>query len=304
MRVLLTGATGFVGSQVARVLLDARCEVSALVRPGACRDRIAEVEDRLSVIEGDLASLADPVRLGDLALDACIHLAWYAEPGRYLHAVPQNTASLRASLDLVEALASAGCRRLVATGTCAEYGRPTAGVPLPESTPIRPGTPYARAKTAFQLAAQDVAAEAGMGFAWARLFFLYGPREQPERIVPSAIRACLRHQPFPATAGGQVRDYLHVADAASALWAVAASDLEGPVNVCSAEGVTLREVLESVEVATASPGTIGFGEVPYGAAEWMWMVGDNARLSATGWRQNLALDAGVADAVAWWGPRL
>jgi nucleoside-diphosphate-sugar epimerase len=304
VRVLLTGATGFIGSQVARVLVTAGCDVQALVRPGASRDRIADLEGRLVTIEGDLASIADADVLGRIAPEVCIHLAWYAEPGRYLHAVSQNLASLRTSLDLVEALAATGCRRLVAAGTCAEYGFPAGGTPLDELTPVRPATPYARAKAALYLAAQDVAAQAGMEFAWARLFFLYGPWEQPARIVPSAILACLRGEPFPATAGEQVRDYLHVADAAAALWEVAASGLLGPVNVCSGEGMTLRSVIEAVEAATGSWGTIRYGEIAYGAGEWMWMRGTNAKLLETGWRPRFSVETGIAETVTWWRGRL
>jgi nucleoside-diphosphate-sugar epimerase len=296
--------TGFIGSQVARVLLDAGCEVQALVRPGAVRDRIADIEGRLTIVEGDLARLADPSLLRRLTPEICVHLAWYAEPGRYLHALDENLASLRHSLDFVEALAAAGCRRLVATGTCAEYGSPAGDAPLDELTPNRPATPYARAKSSFHLAAQDVAAEAGMELAWARLFFLYGPWEHPARIVPSAVLACLRGEAFPATAGEQVRDYLHVADVAAALWAIATSSMAGPVNVCSGEPVTLRSVLETVEAAAGRPGLIRYGERAYGPGEWMWMVGANARLIGAGWRPRFSLETGIAETVVWWSTRV
>jgi nucleoside-diphosphate-sugar epimerase len=303
VRVLLTGATGFIGSHVARVLVTAGCDVQALVRPGAARDRIADLEGRLGIVAGDVASVADPAVLAPLAPEVCIHLAWYAEPGRYLHAVGENLASLRTSLDLTEALAAVGCRRLVAAGTCAEYGSPCGGTALDERTPINPSTPYARAKSAFHLAAQDIAGQAGMEFAWARLFFLHGPWEHPARIVPSAITACLRGETFPATAGEQVRDYLHVADAAAALWSIADSEVVGPLNVCSGEAVTLRSVLEAVEAAAGSQGTVRYGEMPYGSDEWMWMCGDNAKTLGLGWRPMFGLEAGIADTVEWWRRR-
>ena len=276
----------------------------ALIRPGADRERIAELAGRLAVVEGDVASLADPARVARIEPEICLHLAWYAEPGRYLHAVEENLSSLRAGLDLAEALAAAGCRRMVVTGTCAEYGSGTPDAVFEETAPLRPATPYARAKAALYLAAQDTAAKAGMSLSWARLFFLYGPWEHPGRIVPSAIRACLRHEAFPATGGEQVRDYLQVGDAAAALWAIARSEIDGPVNVSAGEATTLRSLLESVEDATGARGTIRFGEVPYGPAEWMWMRGANAKLRQTGWRPSHTLQSGVADTVAWWRRRL
>jgi nucleoside-diphosphate-sugar epimerase len=304
VRVLLTGASGFVGSHLAHVLVEAGCDVQALVRPGSSLDRLRDIAPRLTVLHGDVAWLATPDVVAGVAPDLCIHLAWYAEPGRYLEAIPENLSSLRAGLRLVEALAGAGCRRFVGAGTCAEYGTPSPGDPLNEGAPIRPATPYARAKSAFCLVAQDVATAAGMEWAWARLFFLYGPGEHPARIMPSVVRACLEGETFAATSGEQVRDYLHVSDVATGLWALAASATCGPVNVCSGEAVTLRQVIEAIEAEAGCPGAIRFGEKPYGANEWMWMVGDSGRLRATGWEPRFSLDAGVADAVSWWRRRV
>jgi nucleoside-diphosphate-sugar epimerase len=304
MRVLLTGATGFVGSHVARVLLDAGCDVVALVRPRSDMKRLSGVAERLSIWPGTVSSLADHEVLAAMAPEICIHLAWYAEPGKYLWSVAENLRSLRDGLDLVEALAAAGCRRFVGAGTCAEYGMPDPGLPIPETTGIRPSTPYARAKAAFSLAGQDAAGTAGMEWAWVRLFFLYGPWEHPDRVIPSALVACLRGEPFPATAGEQQRDYLHVEDAARAIWAVAGSDLSGPVNVSSGRTVTLRSVLEVVEAAAGGRGLVRFGERRYQPAEWMWMCGDNALLGGTGWRPRFTLGTGIGDTAAWWRRRL
>lgn len=298
--MLLTGATGFVGSQVARVLLASGWEVHVLIRPGSSPERIADVLDDLSVIEGDVASMADPARLTRISPDLCLHLAWYAEPGRYLHARAENLACLRTGLDFVQALATAGCPRLVIAGSCAEFGPTSEDSVFDESAPPRPTTAYARAKTALFLAAQDAASLGGMEFAWARLFFLYGPWEQPARVVPAAVRACLRQEAFPATLGEQVRDYLHVSDAAAALWAVARSGLLGPVNICSGEATTLRSVLEEIEQATDAQGMIRYGEKQYLPGEWMWMRGSNQRLSSTGWEPGRTLAEGIAQTVDWW----
>ena len=301
--MLLTGATGFIGSHVTQVLAEAECDVYALIRPGSSLERLGRLIDAVHVVPGDLHTLAHPAALKHIDPDVCLHLAWYAEPGRYLHAVRENLACLRASLDLVEALAEAGCPRLLVTGTCAEYGQATEDRCFSETDPIRPTTPYARAKAALHLAAQDTAAAAGMSLAWARLFFLYGPWEQQERVVPAATRACLRREHFPATAGEQVRDYLHVADAARGLWAVAKSDLHGPVNVCAGEAVTLRSLLEAVEEAAGAPGTIGFGDKPYLPSEWTWMRGSNEVLLSTGWIPRFHFQSGITDTVAWWARR-
>jgi len=122
MRILLTGATGFIGSYVARALVARGVEVHGLTLPGAPRDRVSEIASQLDLREGDLADAAW-VRetVGSIAPDASIHLAWYAEPREYLRAVPENLASLRGGINLLEALAEGGtCRRVVLAGTCLE----------------------------------------------------------------------------------------------------------------------------------------------------------------------------------------
>lgn len=295
--MLLTGATGFIGSQVAQVLVEAGCDLYALIRPGSSLARIDHLVGQISIVPGDLSAGSDLRQVKQIGPEVCLHLAWYAEPGRYLHAVPENLACLRSGLALVEALAGAGCKRLVVAGTCAEYGQALSDTVFSEADPINPLTPYARSKAALHLASVDTAGAAGMSLAWARLFFLYGPGEPPGRVVPSAIRACLAREHFPATAGEQVRDYLHVSDAAAALWAVASSQLTGPVNICHGARTTLRQALEAVEVATCAPGIIGFGEKPYGPGEWMWMRGTNQRLLETGWKPTFDLGSGIADVV-------
>lgn len=303
-RVLLTGAAGFIGSQVARVLVDAGCDVQALVRQGGDQSRLAGFGTRLSVIEGDLGTPSCLAMLQRLEPEMCLHLAWYAEPGGYLHAPAENLAALQAGLGLVEVLARAGCRRLVVAGTCAEYGRAEGNVAFDEAASTQPMSAYARAKAALYLGAQDVAEAAGMNLAWARLFFMYGPGEHPSRIVPAVIRAALVGEVFSATAGGQVRDYLHVADVAAALWSLTTSSMLGVVNVCSGRPVTLRRLLEEAEQAAGAEGTVRFGELAYRSEEWMWMYGTNDRLQELGWRPVFDLQSGIRHTVDWWRQRL
>src|SRR4051812_46096657 len=104
MRVFLTGATGLIGSHVASLLLGQGCEVVALVRPGADRSRLAGAAGAVRWVEGDLDA---PDTYRGAVLEArpelCLHLAWYAVPGKYLHS-PANLDCVRAGLDLLKIL--------------------------------------------------------------------------------------------------------------------------------------------------------------------------------------------------------
>jgi nucleoside-diphosphate-sugar epimerase len=288
MRVLLTGATGFVGSQVMRALIRRGDEVRGITLPGASRARLADLGP-VDVLEGDLADAAwvgDCVR--SFAPGTAIHLAWYAEPGAYLRSVPENLASLRGSVNLFEALAAAGsCRRLVVAGTCLE----NLGSPAP--------TIYEAAKAAQHRLAMGLAGQ-GIAAACVHIHYLYGPGEDERRVVPSVVRALLARRPIDVGDGLQERDYLHVSDVAEAVCAVAASDLVDRVDVCTGSPVRLRDVFDRIADATDGHDLLRIGALPAGESMAWPATGDPAPLQATGWRPRYDLRAGIEDTVAWW----
>jgi nucleoside-diphosphate-sugar epimerase len=297
--VLVTGATGFVGSHVVRQLVEAGVETTALVRPGASMDRLAGTAERIEILEADLSDSATVgEKLGRCRPDACIHLAWFAEPGKYLEAA-DNIDSLRSSLALLEDLARVGCRHVVAAGTCAEYA--FGAEVLTEDTPTKPTTLYAATKLAFNLVAAQRCAQLGMGMAWARLFYLYGPYEDKRRLVPAVINALLASHEFPTTAGEQIRDYLHVEDVASALCSLSRRNVTGAFNVCSGEPVTIAALMQTLGELLGRPELIRLGALPYRQWEPMFVCGDNHRLrTEAGWAPRHSLRGGLASTAEWW----
>ena len=298
MRVLITGATGFVGSHVTRLLLRAGREVAILSSPGNSLFRLGDVARQLTRLEGRLEDReALRPQLADFRPEACLHLAWYAEPGKYLHS-PENIPALTNSLWLLEELIRLGCTQVVMAGTCAEYDT-NAGY-LSEDGPTRPATVYAAAKLALNLVGQQLAAAAGINFAWARLFYLYGPGEDARRLVPALIKALRKGEAFPATAGEQVRDYLHVEDVAAALVTLAARRAQGVFNIASGVPVTVRQLMETVGEIVGRPELIQFGALPYRNWEPMFVCGDNRRLRALDWHMRYTLQEGLRQVAAGW----
>jgi nucleoside-diphosphate-sugar epimerase len=297
MRVLLTGVTGFVGSNVARALVAQGHEVVATVRSDSDRSRIGDIEPDLRLVEHDFLR-GDAESLAELQPELCIHTAWCVEPGEYLLS-PLNVDFLAASAHLALSLSRSGCRRIIGVGTCFEYDTTTGR--LSETTPARPKHLYSATKLSFSLLLEQICVATGVEVAWARLFYLYGPQEDERRLVASVARSLLRGERVEVTPGEQVRDFLHVADVGSALAAIAVSPVQGAINVCSGEPVTVREVVETLGRLAGSPELVAFGARPYAEGEPMVVFGDNGRLrDEVGWVPRFQLVDGLGETWEWW----
>ncbi len=300
-RILLTGAAGWIGSHLARQLAREN-EVVAWVRPGSDPWRLRPVLRSLRVVECDLRDAsAVAAQVEAIRPEVCFHVAWYAVPGSYRHSL-ENLDALEASIRLAVRLHSLDCQRFIGVGSCFEYDTDLGR--LSEHSPTKPRTMYAAAKLAFQLVLEQISAAGPMRYAWARLFYLYGPMEDERRLVPSLIIALLRGERVPVTAGEQIRDYLHVADVAAALHAIAASRVEGVVNVGSGKPMAIADLVSRVSEAVGRPELVALGARPYDPGDPMFVCADAGRLVATGWRPTHTLESGLADTIAWWRDRV
>jgi len=295
VRILLTGATGFIGSHVARALIREGHEVHVVVRAESNLGRIEDLASSLHLIKGDV--LSPTFVLQPSAFDLGIHLAWYVEPGKYLHQ-PQKKDWIAASLRLANALRDGGCRRFIGTGTSFEYA--PSDLPQRESSPTRPTTAYGQAKLELFEALQSIDIE----LAWVRPFYLYGPDEDHRRLVPVVINSLLRGQETKLVPGERVRDYLHIEDVASAICAVAGSRLTGAVNIASGIPVTVREIALKIGELLNRVDLLKIGALPYAATEPIYLLADNTKLrEGTGWKQRYALEEGLRQTIDWWKNR-
>jgi nucleoside-diphosphate-sugar epimerase len=304
MRVLVTGASGFIGSNVLRHLVRDGDEVHAIGRAGGDRSRVANVVGPFVWHDADLRDASAVTRAISAARpELTIHLAWTAEPGVYLH-TPENVDHLAAGIALATAVAQAGCPRFVGVGTNLEY-RLDLSEPLKEDSPLRPEHLYGACKLALSVALEEIARRTSMSVAWARTFLLYGPAEDPRRLVPAVITSLLKGEPAKTTAGEQIRDYLHVEDVASALVAIGRSTLTGPVNVASGFPVAVRDVVAQIGELVGRPDLLAIGALPYRGNDPRHVVGDITRLElGTRWKPAYDLESGLRNTIDWWRTRL
>jgi len=298
VKVLLTGATGFIGSHVAKLLIREGCQIYALVRPTSNTWRIKDFISSLHVVVGDLYE--EPSSwLAGIKPDLCIHLAWYVEPEKYLTSL-ENPRLISASLRLALYLANIGCKRFVGIGTGVEYDTDL-GHPLSESSPTEPRSLYAASKLALCLVLEQLSGISDMQVVWPRLFHLYGPFEDKRRLMPSVICSLLRNQRIETPAGEYVRDYLHVEDVVAAIWAVAKSNLSGVVNIGSGKPVTIREMAMKLGEILGGKELIQLRPLSNEPKESLFVCADNRRLREnTQWSPRFDLDKGLRNTVDWW----
>jgi len=297
-RVLLTGASGFIGRHLATPLLDAGHEVHAVSSRGEPRHADGVVWHRADLTD----ALAAEALVREIAAEGMIHLAWYVEHGKYWQA-PENLIWVEATLRLLRGFAAAGGRRAVIAGTCAEYEW-SQDVYDEQESPLQPATLYGVAKHATRLVAERFAENAGVALAWARIFMPYGPGEPSARLLPSVIRSLLVGEDAPVSHGEQVRDFMYVEDVARAFAAIYESSVRGAINVGTGRGHALRELVELAAQAAGRPELVRWGALSAREGEPMRLLADVSRLEReVGFAPRVELREGVERTVASWTVR-
>lgn len=300
MKLFVTGAAGFVGSAVVRRALDQGHEVVAMVRPGGNPDRLGSAAGRLHVAEADIRD-ADALQacLMQCRPDAVIHVAWSGVSGAARFDRLQLNDNVASACALMDAAIAAGVSKFVGIGSQGEYGLLDGRVSetrLPEPTTL-----YGASKVAVLHLTRQLAAQAGMSFAWLRLFSTYGPDDNPRWLIPTLIDQMLDGTRPKTTLGTQKWDYLFIDDTADGILAAAiAPDAQGVFNLGSGEAVPVRTVVETIRDLAAPELELVFGEIPFRPDQVWHMEADIGRLTqATGWHPKVDLREGLARTVAW-----
>jgi nucleoside-diphosphate-sugar epimerase len=292
-RVLITGASGFIGRHCLPFLIANGYEVHAVsIEPERpIKNVFWHVIDLLSPKDvGALIAKIQPTHL--------LHFAWVTAHRKFWTS-PENVRWTQASLELLQAFAAHGGTRVVMAGTCAEYEWKD-DLLSESSTPLKPATLYGACKHALQMILEAFSKQTGLSSAWGRVFFLYGPYEYPDRLVSSVIRSLLQGIPTPCSHGNQIRDFLYIEDVASAFVALLDSEFQGPVNIGGGIPTTIREVVETIGTLMDQKQLIQLGELPVQANEPASLVADVRRLTSIGWKPKFDLSTGIAQTIEWW----
>ena len=293
MKVLLTGASGFIGHHCLERLVAGGCEVHAL-------SRTKPDVDGVTWHSADLTDLATTTALvKNIRATHLLQLAWHPIRGG-IWSAQDSLSWISTWLNIARAFASAGGERIVGVGTCGEYDW-QGGLCVEDITRIKPSTFYGACKSACNSLLSADPDLQHLSQAWTRVFFVYGPREHPSRLLADLANNLLGQQRVSCTHGLQIRDYLHVKDVADGIVSLLNADIVGDFNVCSGEAIQLRDLIQLTGEACGVPELIGLGEREAPAHEPPVVLGDGSKLKqATGWSPQISLEEGVADTIAWW----
>jgi len=281
MRIFVTGGTGIVGSAAVPILRARGHDVLVMTRR-------AVSEQDSGYCQGDLSNTdALTELLSRFSPEAALHLGWEGLPD---YSLTQTLRNLNYSVNFFIAAAAAGCKTIMSTGSCWEYAARTGQ--LNEDAPLSGGEPFHAAKNALRFIGEAVAATHGARFFWMRLFFVYGPGQRQQSLVPRLIDSIQHGKPPDLRAPYNRHDFIYVQDAARALADVLEqSPPETVYNVGSGQPTAVADIVATVHrLVDASPAESLTGSGPPSQDFWA----DVTRLKRdTGWQPTYGLEAGL-----------
>jgi UDP-glucose 4-epimerase len=297
-KVLLTGATGFIGRHLAEALGNAGHEVTSLQRSSEKLPGITRI-----IHVDELCPDAISRALAGQKFDWLFHLAGYGVNPLDRKIEPMFRINVAVLQRLVEEAAAWPARAVVITGTGAEYDFKGATFAVPESHPLETHKLYGSSKAAGTISALAIGQALNLPLVVARMFGVFGFGEAPHRLLPTLVRHLRSGNRVPLTDGMQRRDNLYIADAVSVLIELASAVQDSPkqivVNVGSGRAPTVRMFAELVAEALDAPtSNLGFGDIPMRPDETHCFCADIRRLQEiVNWRPAYSLADGIREAV-------
>ncbi len=290
-RVVLTGASGFIGRHVISHLLERGFQVHAVSRA----DKLAD-----SRVIWHQVDLFNPEAAGRLFAtvrpELLLHMAWCTEAGTYWTS-PENFRWVQTSLSLLEHFARQGGKRVVFAGSCAEYDW-DAGELLENVSPVSTGSPYSACKNALCILLEAFCRQADMSYAWGRIFHLFGPHEHEQRFVPYVIRSLLQDNSVNCETPDDVRDYMYVDDVAGAFAALLDSRITGIINIASGKPVLIRDLVQKLATAAGKTHLVNYNTAQDRISR---VMANTRRLNhELQWTQRYTLDDALGKTIDWW----
>jgi nucleoside-diphosphate-sugar epimerase len=297
MRVVVTGATSFIGAATVRHLLEQGETVYAVVRPGSQNlQHLKEsvpvgADDRLQVCELDLHRIEELPKKVSLA-DAWIHIGWDGAGSENRTKRDVQQGNVVQSLAAVRTAAALGCRRFIFTGSQAEYG--VCHDWIREDTPLHPVSEYGKAKVDFYTEAKSLCKSLKMEYIHTRIFSIYGPGDHPWSLVNTCLQTWQQGGDMQFGPCTQQWNFLYIEDIADALCHLLTEGESGCYNLAGEDTRPLRAYIEEIYELCGRRGTFTYGIRPQNAEGPADLMPDISRiLECTTWRPKVKFEDGI-----------
>ena len=290
-RIIVTGATGCVGSAIVRRALAQGIEVTCIVHQGSKRMSNLPQDEHVSIVECNLSDYAS--LQFDKAYDTLIHMAWEKTFGKSRDDADVQMRNIQYTLDACHLAKRCGCQVFIGAGSQAEYG--IQSVDLTPDLPVNPESGYGIAKYAAGKLSAMLCKSLGLRQNWVRILSVYGPNDGENTLISYVIRELKTGRSPELTKCEQTWDYLYADDAADAILAIAEKGIDGKAYpLGSGKGRKLSEYIEDIRKIIKPVVEIKYGAKDYYPHQPMHLVADiSAIMNDTGWEPKFLFSQGV-----------
>jgi nucleoside-diphosphate-sugar epimerase len=301
MRILITGATGFIGSFLLTKLITEGHEIAILIRNESDDWRINEIISHCHVIYVNYESIENcEDKILSFEPELVYHIGWSGVGNDQRNNEILVTKNIDFTLALVKILLKTNVKAFIGLGSQAEYGPYHCAIN--ESFATNPTTLYGIAKlSAYNLLNYSLR-KSKIRFCWLRLFSSYGPKDNDTWLIPYLTKSISKGEKPSLTKGEQIWDYIYINDVISALLAVGYSEnASGIYNLGSGIGYSLKNIITMIRDKVDPEIELGFGEIPYRNDQVMVLKADNTRLCLeTGWSPETTINEGLEITINWY----
>ncbi|SFI52399.1 Nucleoside-diphosphate-sugar epimerase [Treponema bryantii] len=290
-RIIITGATGMIGSAIVREAIKSNYEITCLVRKDSNRIKNIIESSQVKIVNCNITDYSK-IKLKD-KYDIFIHLAWDKTSVGGRDDVDCQLKNIQYTLDAVRLAYNCGCSVFIGAGSQAEYG--VQKVPLTPNLPVNPESGYGIAKYTAGKLSQMLCMQLGIHFNWMRILSVYGPNDGTNTLISYVVRELKEGRSPQLTKCEQKWDYLHCNDAARAFLAVSESGIDGKFYpLGSGSGRILKEYINDIKEALKSDIPVSFGAKEYYPHQPMYLVADTQELeNDTKWKPLIAFQDGI-----------
>lgn len=290
-RVIVTGATSFIGVHLVGSLIERGYYVYALIRPDSRNKSRLPIDKHLNIVELEMdeySSIPSFIKEAEYFY----HLAWDGVRSIKRDNVIIQQNNYRCSLTLINVARKMNCKRFIGIGSQAEYGELNGEIT--ENYPCKPVTEYGKAKLKTYTELAQIAESNRIEFVWARLFSVYGEYDYQGSLIMSCIEKMRNNENVLLTACNQKWDYLHVKDAVSALiMLLEKPDVSGIYNIASGENRELKSYVEEIKEIIGAESVLEYGAISNQARKMINLKPNVEKLRNIGWNPSISFSEGI-----------